>query len=181
MKKYDAVIIVPDEGYTEDVYSKSVEIYKKLANKGLIPLIIVSGATRDPKKMKSYGIKNYLEKFFEIIPVEKQIGRMNSQGISAEDIIYEKESMNTRENAVNSLEIIKSDILADVIYLVSSVEVILRKCLTFRKASKDIGLNVKIKPVLVIQLFPIKLITLRLLIVAGEFWRIIKYRKLGHI
>lgn len=181
MRKYDAVIVVPDEGYTADIYSKAVKIYKMLVKKGLIPLIMVSGATRNPEKIKSYGLKKYLEKFFEIIPVQEQIEGLRSQGVSADDIVYESESLNTRENAVNSLNIIKNNIHTNVIYLVGSAEVILRKYLTFKKVIKDINLNVEIRLASVIQPFTIRLIAVRMLLVPGEFGRIIKYHKLGHI
>lgn len=182
MKKYSTVIVVPDEGYTAGIYSAAVKIYEDLIKKGSIPLIIVSGATRDPQKMKSYGLKKFLEKFFKIIPVQKQIAWMKSRGIPAKDIIYERRSMNTRENAVKSLQKMKQlDIFPESIHLIGSVGVMRRKYLTFKKASEEAGLNVEIRAVPVVQLFPIKLLVVYLLLIPGEILRIRKYRKLGHI
>jgi uncharacterized SAM-binding protein YcdF (DUF218 family) len=182
MKKYDAIIIVPDEGYTADIYSTAVKIYEDLIKKGSLPIIIVSGATREPQKMKSYGLKKILEKFFKIIPVQEQIEGMKSRGIPPEDILQESQSGNTRENAMSSFEIfVQFNFQAEIVYLVGSAEVMLRKYLTFKKARNYFGLNVKIKAVPVFNSLPLKLLIVRLLLIPGEFWRIIKYHKLGHI
>ncbi len=182
MKKYDSIIIVPDEGYSTNIYDKAVEIYKELMADKRVPVILVSGATRNPKAQKAYGLKKILERFLTIIPVQAQIERMKMRGIPAEDIFYESLSMHTRENAMNSFKAMQvMNVCVKHIYLIGSLEGMLRRYLTFKKATEDLKLNFSIKTVSVFNLFPIKLTIARLLLVPGEFFRIWKYHKLGHI
>jgi uncharacterized SAM-binding protein YcdF (DUF218 family) len=182
MKKYDTVIVIPDEGYITGIYDKAVKIYNRLVKKGKIPLVIVSGATRDPIKMGSYGFKKYLEKYFQIITVERQIERLKAGGVCGRDIYYESSSLHTRQNALYSLKVIKRlKIQTQTVYVVGSFEVMLRKYLTFKKAGEDVGLKIKIKAIPAFQYFPIWLTVARIALVFSEFWRIRKYHKLGHL
>jgi len=182
MKKYGSVIIVPDEGYSVSIYDKTAKTYKELVANKMSPLIIVSGATRNSETQKAYGLKKFLERFFLIIPVQEQIERLKSQGIPEEDIFYENLSMHTRENAINSFNCIKEQrIYANRVYLIGSLEGMLRRYLTFRKARNDLRLDLSIEAIPVFKLFPIRLTIARLLLVPGEFFRIWKYHKLGHI
>jgi uncharacterized SAM-binding protein YcdF (DUF218 family) len=182
MKKYDVVIVIPDEGYIVMIYKKAVGIYKHLIKKGKTPLVIVSGATRDPVMMKSYGIKKRLEKHFPIIPAEEQIRGMVSEGVSRDDIWHESQSGNTRENAMYTFELLgRFNLNAKKMFLFGSAEVILRKYLTFRKARDEFSSEIKIRPVPVFQWFPLKLTGARLIVAIEDLYKIWKYHKLGHL
>jgi len=175
------IIIIPDEGYGRSIYQKAVRIYKRLAkHSDSNIIIIVSGATRNPVQQKASWFKKFLEGFLSIIPVRSQLDYLVGQNIPNICLIYESQSQNTRENAVNSLGIVKN-YNDSMIYLAGSVEGMLRRYLTFRRAGKDMGLRIKIIPCPTWKLFPIKLTFFRFLLIPGEFIKIWKYHKLGHL
>lgn len=182
MKKYYELIVVPDEGYSVSIYRKAADLYLSYRKKGVSTMIIVSGATRNPVAMNSYGLKKFIEDFFKIIPINEQVRYLEHLGVKSNDIYCECGSTNTRENAINSMGVIKEfNLELNQIHVIGSVEGILRKFLTFRKANIDLGLNLKVKAISVISLFPISLLFARLLLVPGEFIRIWKYHKIGHL
>jgi len=177
------IIIVPDEGYSKSIYQKAVKIYRHLvkhndSNNSII--ILVSGAIRNPVQQKASWFKKFLESSLNIIPVKDQLDYLMGQNIPDSCLIYESQSQNTRENAINSLGIVKN-YNDSMVYLVGSVEGMLRRYLTFQKARKDMGLRVKVIPCPTWKLFPIKLTFFRLLLIPGEFIKIWKYRKLEHL
>ncbi|MEA1926440.1 MAG: ElyC/SanA/YdcF family protein [Patescibacteria group bacterium] len=176
------IIIIPDEGYSRSIYQKAARIYKHLTecNDSSDPIIIVSGATRNPAQQKASKFKFFLEDFLNIIPIKEQLDYLVGQNIPKNCLIHESRSQNTRENAINSLGILKN-YDCSMIYLIGSIKGMLRRYLTFQKAKKDMGLRVKIIPCPTWKLFPIKLTVARLFLIPGEFVRIWKYHKLGHL
>lgn len=177
-KKIRGVIIVPDEGYTSSLYRKAASIYFR---SGQIP-IIISGADRDPIIMKSYGIKKRMEGLFQAIPIKKQMDLLHGVGVNEDHIIHENKSLHTRENALNSLMIIREKMPdTKVIYLVSLKGSLLRKYLTFEKARRELSLNVEIKIRFPWGIWPLHVALGQLIMIPGELLRIYKYRKLGHL
>lgn len=182
MENHKVIIVVPDEGYSESIYSKAIKVYKKLAREGLLPMILVTGASRNPSEMGAYGLKKILENFLAIVPVQSQIERMKAAGIPPRDIFHERFSKNTRENAIKTFEIIRAYAKrTELIYIVGSVEGMLRKYLTFKKAGADFSSSIPIKMIPVFSVFPVKLAIARMLLVPSEFLRIWKYHKRGHL
>jgi hypothetical protein len=181
MLSVDVVIIIPDEGYTKSIYTKAVQIYHQLKEEDKTSIILISGMTRNPITMKSYGLKRALEKYFIVISIKEQIAYLMKSGVKEKHIIHEDMSHNTRENAINSLMLLKQVYTVTNVYLICSVEGVLRKYLTFYKARTDLHMCFYMRIVPVFQIFPLKLLCARLCLVPGELFRIIRYKKLGHL
>ncbi len=171
------IIIVPDEGYSNGIYKRAIKLHNKLNCQ-----IIVSGADRNPETQQSYGLKRLLEKTLTPIPVYQQISKMLDAGVSKNAIIYESKSNNTKENAVNSLAIMKEKFPETrQIHLIGSLEGILRRYLTFKKTLSDFKIEAKISPSPTYDVFPSHLAFYRLILVPSEFLRIYRYRKMGDL
>lgn len=174
----NVVIIIPDEGYTSQIYDTGAKLYHKLCRQGFCCKIIVTGRTRDLITMQSYGVKKFLERFVEIIPVKTQLKRLLKCDIPSKNLIHENKSLNTRENAVFSLQLCHD---VNVVYLLGTAEIMPRRFLTFKKALRDLSLNLKIKTVPVFYFSSPIIFLFRIFLLPGELFRIWKYKKLGHL
>ncbi len=171
------IIIIPDEGYSTSIYKKGIKLYRKL----YCP-IIISGANRNPEKQGSYGLKKYLETTVTPIPVDEQISKMMTNVISKSHIVYEDKSNNTKENAINSLNIIKNKFPeTNHIHLVGSLEGIVRRHLTFKKTIDDFNLGIDISLHPVYGILQPRLMLYRFLLIPSEIYRIYLYRKKGDL
>lgn len=176
-KETGEVIIIPDEGYSKGIYNKGAKLYKKYN----CP-IIISGADRNPYKQKASGLKKYLEKTITPIQINEQIFRIIELGVNSDDIFYEDKSNNTKENAVNSLNLIISDFpKVQKIHLVGSLEGMPRRYLTFKKTVEETKKEMKIILYPSYDLFPLHLSFYRFLLIPSEGLRIIRYRKKGDL
>lgn len=165
------LIIIPDEWYVDYIYTEAVRLY--FSTKA--SWIIVSWSPRDPVEMQSYWLKLFLEGFLRIVNVNEQVENIMKLGVS--NVIHEDKSRNTKENAVFSAKLIKKE-FPDVqnVYLVWSIEWILRKYLTFKKTFADEWMDIGIRLNPIFKLFPLKLTLVKLILIPSEFLRIIKYR-----
>ncbi|WP_422104581.1 YdcF family protein [Winogradskyella sp.] len=170
------IIVVPDEGYSISIYVKAARLHKKHQ----CP-IIVTGANRDPETQGSYGLKKLLEKAITPIPVEKQIARVIDLNVKHDHIIHEKESGNTKENAINTLKIIEGLKGVQKLHLVYQFDGILRKHLTFKKTITHFEnkLNIVVHPTF--DLFPLHIAFFRIVLMPSELLRIIRYKIKGDL
>ncbi len=175
-RKSLGIIVVPDEGYSRSIYTKAARLYKELQYP-----IIVSGADRNPGEQGAYGLKKLLERTITPIPIEEQIAMIIDMGVDPNDITYERESNNTKENAINTLELIKDVQGVQDLHLVGQLEAMYRKYLTFKKVCRSLGIRVNIIVHTTFDLLPLHISLFRLALVPSELLRIIRYRKKGDL
>ncbi|MFA4941302.1 MAG: YdcF family protein [Patescibacteria group bacterium] len=160
LKKANAIILLEGDGYFR--VPKAVELYK---NKWA-PKIVVSGGVDN----KNYG------SFSDIGEKVKQAG------VPSKDIILEKESTHTREQAINIIKMCKDKKWKRII-LVASHYHQARAFLTFLKAMQEEKIKIQIinAPANNLGWFSANKWGKRMDLLDAEFERINKYSKLGHI
>ncbi|GEM_PF-4751980 len=173
------LIILPDEGHGHAVYDHAAKLHHQTEAP-----ILVSGATRDPEAMNSYGLKSCLERGLPIVPVSSQIDRIiDLHGVDPDAIHHEPDSQNTLQNAQNSAQwVLEEAPHVQQIHLVKIFFAMQRTRLTFKKSFQDVGLaSVKITPHTIFEMRELKLFLIRLGLGVEDLLKIRKYRKLGHL
>jgi len=162
LKKANAIILLEGDGFYR--YPMAVELYKE----GWAKKIVFSGGMDNP----GYGSHTF----------EKVLPLMILEGIRAYNIIPELTSTNTREQAVESLEICRKEGWKRII-LVASHYHQYRAYLTFLKALRESGLQIEIinAPARELPWFEETPWGKRIDLLEQEFERIASYSALGHI
>jgi len=162
LKKSEIIVLLQGDGINR------VEKAAKLFLAGFAPKVMVSGGVNN---VKSGAFQN------KII-----INSLISYGLRRQDILIEERSRNTREQAENVLELARVFNWKKMI-LVASHYHQYRAYLTFLKRMKELNILIEIinAPVKNLKWFEENKWGKRFDILAEEFDKIERYRKLGHI
>lgn len=123
LKKADAIILLTGDGYFR--LAQALNLYQQK----WAPKIVISGGTDDI----SYGS----------IHAEKIANKLVKMGMLEKDIVIEAESRNTREQAINVMDLAKKNKWKRIL-LVASPHHQLRAFLTFLKAMEECGIKLEI-------------------------------------
>jgi uncharacterized SAM-binding protein YcdF (DUF218 family) len=161
LKKCDAVVVLEGDGFNR--ISEGARLFKD----GLAPFIIISGGINNPPY--SYPAATMLPKLLEL-------------GIPENSVILEDKSMNTRDQAINIMEMAKVKGWKRII-LVASHYHQYRAYATFLRAMQEAAINIEIinAPARQLSWFLEDEQGKRIDLLEGEFERIKIYGEKGHL
>lgn len=162
IKKSDAIILLEGDGLNR--YLEAVRLYKEKYSK----LIVFSGGAID------YQYGSY--PFADIKPL------LLKEGVTEEDILYEKDSMQTKQQSEEVAKLCIQKRLNSLILVASSYHQY-RAYLTFLKTFSDMGLNIPIynSPERRLKWFSDNAWGCRIECLIEEFEKIEKYQEKGDL
>ena len=160
LKNADAIVLL--EGDVFNRIPEAVKLYKQ----GLSKVILVTGGIDNPPHS---------------IPASKMKIELEKQGVATDDIILEEKSLNTRDQAVEVMKIVKEKRWKRIILVASNYHQ-LRAFMTFLKAMKEMEMQIEIinAPARDLKWFEETGWGLRIDLLESEISKIDQYQKNSH-